>query len=159
LRQGKVTLQSKDAHPPPKTPHVSPSIFYRAWGGFEPPQSARAGQTRKRTFDVTSSRRKYPTIPATSRCGISARFNGDIRYVLIDVSLFRRRVATSGRGCRPQRVNFLRNKSTCGHNALASTASPNAPITLRDFGDVVARGYYLRVPLCCRNREFGAPKG
>jgi hypothetical protein len=119
LPQGKVTSQSKDAHPPPKTPHVSPSIFYRAWGGFEPPQSA-----------LTLSRRKYPTVPATSRRGISARFNGDIRYVLIDVSLFRRRVATSGRGCSPQRVDFLRNKSTRGHNALASTASPNAPITL-----------------------------
>jgi hypothetical protein len=50
LRQGKVTSQSKDAHPPPKTPHISPSIFYRAWGGVEPPQSERAGQTRKRTI-------------------------------------------------------------------------------------------------------------
>ena len=50
LRQGKVTSQSKDAHPPQKTPHVSPSIFYRAWGGFEPPQSARAGQVPKRTI-------------------------------------------------------------------------------------------------------------
>ena len=54
-----------------------------------------------------SSRRQYPTVPATSRRGISARFDGDISYVLIDVSLFRRRVATSGRGCRPQRVDFL----------------------------------------------------
>ena len=84
----------------------------------------------KEQFDVMSSRHQYPTVPATSLCGISARFDWDIRYVLIDVSLFRRRVATSGRGCRLQRVNFLRNKSTCGHNALASTASPNAPITL-----------------------------
>jgi hypothetical protein len=84
----------------------------------------------KEQFDVTSSHRKYPTIPATSRHGISAHFDGDIRYVLIDVSLFRRHVATSGRGCRPQRVDFLRNKLTRGHNALASTASPNAPITL-----------------------------
>jgi hypothetical protein len=84
---------------------------------------------KKEQFDVMSSRRQYPTVPATSHCGISAHFDGDIRYVLIDVSLFRRRVATSGRGCRPQRVNFLRNKLTRGHNALDSTASPNAPIT------------------------------
>ena len=109
LQQSKVTSQSKDLHRPPKTPHVSRSIFYRVW---------------------VSSRRQYPIVPATSRPGISTCFNGDIRYVLIDVSLFRRRVATSGRGCSPQRVDFLRNKSTRGHNALASTASPNAPITL-----------------------------
>jgi hypothetical protein len=86
----------------------------------------------KEQFDVTSSRCQYPTVPATSRHGISARFNGDIRYVLIDVSLFRRCIATSGRGCRPQRVNFLQNKLTRGHNALASASSassPNAPIT------------------------------
>jgi hypothetical protein len=83
----------------------------------------------KEQFDVMLLRRQYPTVPATSRSGISACFDGDIRYVLIDVSLFRRGVATSGRGCRPQRVNFLRNKLMCGHNALASTASPNAPIT------------------------------
>jgi hypothetical protein len=84
----------------------------------------------KEQFDVTLSRRQYPTVPATSRRGISARFDGDIRYGLIDVSLFRICIATLGRGCRPQRVDFLQNKSTRGHKALASTASPNAPITL-----------------------------
>jgi hypothetical protein len=131
LRQGKVTSQSKDAHPPPKTPHVIPSILSIARGGGLSRLRARARDKHEiEQFDVTSSRRQYPTVPATSRRGICARFDGDIRYVLIDVFLFCHRVATSGRGCRPQRVDFLRNKSTCGHNALASTASPNAPITL-----------------------------
>ena len=37
------------------------------------------------------------------------------------MSLFRHRVATSGRGCRPQRIDFLRNKLTRGHNARRST--------------------------------------
>ena len=37
LRQGKVNKPSKDAHPPPKTPHVMPSTFYRAGGIAEPP--------------------------------------------------------------------------------------------------------------------------
>ena len=105
-------------------------LFSIPRGGGSSRLRARArDKHEKEQFDVTLSRRKYPTVPATSRRGISARFDGDIRYVLIDVSFFRRRIATSGRGCRPQRVNFLRNKSTRGHNALASTASPNAPIT------------------------------
>ena len=38
------------------------------------------------------------------------------------MSLLRHRVATRGRGCRRQRVDFRRNKSTCLHNAQASTA-------------------------------------
>ena len=35
----------------------------------------------------------------------------------------------------------------------------NIIVPCRDFGNVVARGYYLRVPLRRRNRTFGAPKG
>ena len=35
----------------------------------------------------------------------------------------------------------------------------NIIVPCRDFGDVVARGYYLRVPLRRQNWEFGAPKG
>jgi hypothetical protein len=74
--------------------------------------------------NLTSRRRAantQPYQPLTPRRGISALFDGDIRYVLIDVSLFRHRVATSGRGCRPQRVDFLRNKLTRGHNARRLT--------------------------------------
>jgi hypothetical protein len=154
LRQGKVTLQSKDAHPPPKTPHVSPYIFYCAWGGVRADSERARDKHEKEQFDVTSSRRQYPTVPATSRHGISARFDGDIRYVLIDVSLFRRRVATSGRGCRPQRVDFLQNKSTRGHNALASTASPNAPITpLFARSHLIQYGQHPKRALCCGGRS------
>jgi hypothetical protein len=110
---------------------MSVLLFSIAHGGGSSCLRARVrDKHKKEQFDVTSLRRQYPTVPATSRRGISARFDGDIRYVLIDVSLFRRHVATSGRGCRPKRIDFLRNKSTRGHNVLASTASPNAPITL-----------------------------
>ena len=70
----------------------------------------------------------YPTVTATSRCGSSMRLDGKEGYVIIDVSLLRCRVATRGRGCRPQHVNFLQNKLTRVDNALASTASPNKPI-------------------------------
>jgi hypothetical protein len=57
------------------------------------------------------------------------RFDGDIGHIIIDVSLVCRRVATRRRSCRPQRVDFWQNSSTRGRNALASTASPNNPIT------------------------------
>ena len=79
---------------------------------------------------------QYPTVTATSRRVSSARFDGDIEHFIIDVSLFRRGVARKGRGCRPQRIDFRRNSLTRGHNALASTASPNDPIT-----PALARGH------------------
>jgi len=64
---------------------------------------------------------------------------------VIDVSLLRRRVATRGRGCRPQRVDIQQNKLTRGCNALASTASPNAPISLP-----LARGHLLLDGQCLK---------
>ncbi len=76
---------------------------------------------------------------ATSRRTRTYRFDGDIGHIIIDVSLVRRRVATCRRSCRPQRVNFRRNSSTRGRNALASTASPNDPITT-----LLARRHLLR---------------
>ena len=82
---------------------------------------------QKEQFDVTSSRRQYQTVPATSCRGIDARFDGDTGYVVIDMSLLRHRI---GRGCRPQRIDIQQNKLMRGCNALASTASPNAPISL-----------------------------
>ena len=72
---------------------------------------------------------------ATSRCGSSGRFDGDIRNIIIDVSLLCRRVATHGRGCRPPRIDFRRN-ATCSRNAPASTASPDAPISNCHDNDV-----------------------
>jgi len=114
-------------------------------GGFAEPPSQRVRATTKEQFDVTLSCCQYPTVPATSCCGIDARFNGYTGYVVIDVSLLRRRVATRGRGCRPQRVNIQQNKLTCGCNALASTASINAPISLP-----LARGYLLLDGQCLK---------
>ena len=96
-------------------------------------------------FFASLRARQYPTVTATSRRGSSARFNVDVGYVIIDVSLLRRRVATRGRGCRPQRVYLQRNKSTHGRNALASTASPNEPITLP-----LARGHLLLDGQCLK---------
>jgi len=92
--------------------------------------TAACERQQKEQFDVTSSHRQYPTVPATSCRGIDALFNGDTGYVVIDVSLLRRCVTTHGRGCRPQPVDIQQNKSMRGCNALAFTASPNAPISL-----------------------------
>ena len=72
---------------------------------------------------------QYPTVTATFHRGSSTRFDQDIRYVIIDVSLLCRCVATRGRGCRPPRIDFRWNTSTRHHNTLASIASPEAPIT------------------------------
>jgi len=97
---------------------------------------------------------------ATSRCTRTYCFDGDIRHIIIDVSLVRRRVATRRRSCRPQRVDFQQNSLMRGRNALASTASPNNPITT-----LLARRHLLRNcqhpqrahchggGLCCPTRE------
>jgi len=77
--------------------------------------------------DLTLQVRYFPRQP---RMPVLPRRPGDIGYIVIDVSLLCRHVATRGRGCRPQRVDIQQNKSTRGCNALASTASPNAPISL-----------------------------
>jgi hypothetical protein len=76
---------------------------------------------------------------ATSRRTRTYRFNGDIGHIIIDVSLIRRRVSTRRRSCRPQRVDFRRNSSTRCPNVLASTTSPNNPITT-----LLARRHLLR---------------
>jgi len=77
-------------------------------GGSQSHHHSACERQQKEQFDVTSLRRQYPTVPATSCHGIDARFDGDIGYVVIVVSLLRRRVATRGRGCRPQRVDIVR---------------------------------------------------
>ena len=89
-------------------------------------------------FFTSLRARQYPTVTATSRRGSSARFDGDIGHIIIDASLVCRRVATRERGCRRQRINNQRNKSTRGCNALASTDPPNKPIT-----PAIARGHLL----------------
>jgi hypothetical protein len=76
---------------------------------------------------------------ATSRRTRTYRFDGDIGHIIIDVSLVRQRVSTPRRSCRPQRADFRRNSLTRCCNALASTASPNNPITT-----LLARRHLLR---------------
>ncbi len=122
--------------PPPSQDPSRHALHLRSHrqGVFRASASARSHRKNRR-FDDTSSRHQYRTVPATSRRGSTARFDQDIGYVIIDVSLLRRRVATRGRGCRPPRVDFRRNTSTRHCNALASTDPPNEPIT-----PAIARG-------------------
>ena len=65
---------------------------------------------------------QYSTLTAPSRRTRSLRFVVNFRHVVIDVLLLRRRINTSRRGCRRQRLDFRRHKSTRPHNAQASTA-------------------------------------
>ena len=71
--------------------------------------------TKKSTiFRIVDGALQYPTVTATSCHGSSARFDRDIRHVIIDVLLLCGHVGA--RGCRPRRVDFLRIKSACRHN-------------------------------------------
>jgi hypothetical protein len=84
--------------------------------------------------------RAIPNCGAATSCHTRTyRFDGDIGHIIIEVSLVRRRVAMRRRSCRPQRVDFRRNSSTLGCKVLASTASPNDPITT-----LLARRHLLR---------------
>ncbi len=122
------------------------STFYRTGGGGSQSRHHSACKRQQNEqFDVTSSRRQYPTVPATSCRGIDARFDRDTGYVVINVSLLRRCIAMHGRGCRPPHVDIQQNKSTRSCNALASTASPNAPISLP-----LARGHQLLDGQCLK---------
>ena len=117
-------------------------------GGLQSCHHSVCERQQKEQFDVTSSHRQYPTVTATSCCGIDTRFDGDIGYIMIDVSLLRRHVATRGRGCKPQRIDNQQNKSTRGCNALVSTASPNAPISL-----LLAHGHLLLNGKCLKQAQ------
>ena len=97
-------------------------------------------QLRKRIFFASSCARCYPTVTATSHRGISARFDRDIKYVIIDASLVRRRVATSRRGCRPQRVDFGRKKSTRGYTQINNQPTTGASKCRGPFGEARAEG-------------------
>jgi len=126
--------------------HTSRIYLLPRGGGSQSCHHSACERQQKEQFDITLLRHQYPTIPATSCRGIDARFDGDTGYAVIDVALLRRRVATRhGRGCRPQHVNIQQNKSTCSCNALASTASPNAPISLP-----LARGHLLLDGQCLK---------
>ena len=57
-------------------------------------------------FFASSCARCYPTVTAPSHHTTSYPFDRDIKYVIVDASLLRCRVATSGRGCRPQALIF-----------------------------------------------------
>ena len=79
---------------------------------------------------------------ATSHRTRTYRFDGDIGHIIIDVSLIRRRISTRRRSCRPQRVDLQRNSSTRCPNVLASTASPNDPITTFFFFFFIIKQFY-----------------
>ena len=60
-----------------------------AKGGSQSHHHSACERQQKEQFDITSSCRQYSTIPATSCHWIDARFDGDIGYVVIDMSFLR----------------------------------------------------------------------
>ena len=134
-RNNAVTRGNKTLPPFPRPLPTRP-VPTRASAGCESCLRLRPFPRKNLLFFASLRASQYPTVTATSRRASSARFNGDIEHIIIDVSLFCRRVARKGRGCRPQRVDFRRNSLTRGGNALASTASLNDPIT-----PALARGH------------------
>ena len=137
-RNDAVTRANKTPPPLPTTPPDTPCAYNRVSGVYFALPPPRTSTKNIYYFSIFRIAMCAP-LPnrATSRCGSSGRFDGDIRNIIIDVSLLCRRVATHGRGCRPPRIDFRRN-TTCSRNAPASTASPDAPIT-----PPLARGHLL----------------
>ena len=136
-RNDAVTRANKTPPPFPR-PLLTRPVPTRASAGCVSCLRLCALPRKNLLFFASLRARQYPTVTATSHHGSSAHFNGDIGHVIIDASLVRHRVATRGRGCRCQRIDIQRNKSTRGRNALASTDPPNEPIT-----PAIARGHLL----------------
>ncbi len=81
-------------------------------------------------FFALSCTGQYQTVTATSCCLSSAPFNGDIGYMVTDAYLLCRRVATRGRGCQPQCVDFGQKQSTraftsCRLHSLPQCTNPH----------------------------------
>ena len=119
-----VTRANKTPPPSQDPSRHAPHLRSRRRGVSRASASARSHRNNI-LFFASSCARCYPTVTAPSHHTTSYPFDRDIKYVIVDASLLRCRVATSGRGCRPQRVDIQRNKST---RAQAFTASPNTPI-------------------------------
>jgi len=111
--QGTTLLPAPTRLPPlPKTPPDTPCA-YDHFGGVcfaVPPLRA---PTKNSTIFRIVVRRSIPNhdshFPSFEQ---RARFDGEVGYVVTYAYLLRRHVATRGRGCRPQRVDFRRKQST-----------------------------------------------
>jgi len=80
-----------------------------------PPLVSRARGQKSSFFDLPQSNSKEPNNPPTislHRHLSSARFDSDVGNVVTDAYLLHRCIATPGRGCRHQRVDFGRKQST-----------------------------------------------
>ena len=83
--------------PPPSQDPSRHALYLRSrWRGVYRASASARSHRKKLIFFASSCACQDRTVTATSRRGSSARFDGDIGYVIIDVSLLRRRVASSG---------------------------------------------------------------
>jgi hypothetical protein len=91
--QGTTLSPASTRLPPlPKTPPDAPCPYYCVGGvhiALPPPRAP----TEKLTIFCIVMLRCHPTVTAPSHHGSSARFDKNIRNIIIDVSLLRRRVA------------------------------------------------------------------
>ena len=127
--QGKTLSPVPTRLPPlPKTPPDTP-YAYPCVGAVRIVLAPPRASPKKSTPIFCIIARAVPNCGAATSRTRTYCFDGDIGHIIIDVSLVRRRVSTRRRSCRPQRVDFRPNSSMRCRNALASTASPNNPIT------------------------------
>jgi len=95
--QGTTLSPAPTRLPPPSQDPSQRALYLRSRRRGVYRASASARSHRKNLLFFASSRAcRYPTVTAPSRRGSSTRFDGDIGYVIIDVSLLRHRVASSG---------------------------------------------------------------
>ena len=96
----------QDSPPLRKTPPDTPCTYNCIGGVYHRASASARSDQKSLLFFASSCARQYQTVTATSHCGSSAHFNRDIGYVIIYVSFLFGGVASSVRGCRPQRVDF-----------------------------------------------------
>jgi hypothetical protein len=118
-----AVVHSNKTPPPSQDPSQHDlHLQSRRCGVFCASALARSHQ-KNRQFDDALLRHQYRTVQAISHLGSTARFNQDIRHVIIDMYL-RRRVATRGRGCRDASIFDETHR-----HAVATRRPPQPPLT------------------------------
>ena len=101
-----VPVRPNKTPPPFARPLPTPCTYDCVGGVYHRASASVRSDQKSLLFFASSCARQYQTVTATSHCGSSARFDRDIGYVIIDVSLLFGGIASSVRGCRPQCVDF-----------------------------------------------------
>ena len=115
--------RQQDSPPRPKTPPDTPCA-YDHFGGVCLRFRLCTLPQKNLLFFASLRTGQYQTVTANSRRLSSAPFDGDVGYVVTDAYLLCRRVATRGRGCRPQRRFRTKTIDTSCHIVPAPQPPP-----------------------------------